>query len=163
LIIVLTMQNLIRIRKAKLKDAKEIAQISLDFLKQHSRYSPLDPINFPTIKKEILSWQKLIKNKKYTVFVAEVNGDVAGLVSLFFPKRLPFKRIQNVGEIEVLAVHKNERKNNIGTLLLKKAISFFRSKKVRYIQCNVRLKNPALEFWKKRGFKEFDVRLFRRI
>ena len=157
------MKELIQVREARIIDSTQLPSISLDFLRQHSEYSPLDPINFPTLEDEKKSWEKMIEDKKYAVFVAEKDEKILGVITLFFPKRYNFKRIQNIGEIEVLMVKAKERGNNIGSALLDKTLNYFKLKNVKFVQCNVRLKNPALKFWKKAGFKEFDVRMYNNI
>lgn len=154
---------MIKIRRAKLSDANKIAPLSMDFLSQHSHYSPLDPVVLPSLKKEAESWKKIIRGKKYIVFVAQFDHKIVGLINLTFPKRFSFKKIKKVGEIDALMVDKESRNLGLGKALLKKAKAYFKSKKVKFIQINVRLKNPALKFWEKQGFKRFDVRMNTRI
>lgn len=151
------------IRKVKLKDSKELALLGIDFLKQHGKYSPVDILRHLFLKKEVNSWNKMIKGEKYIIFVAEGDGKILGVINLTFPKRYYFKKIQKIGEIEVLAVHKNYRSKGIGKALVGYAFEFFKKKKVPYVTINVRLKNPALKFWKKQGFKEYDVKLLKKI
>jgi ribosomal protein S18 acetylase RimI-like enzyme len=148
------------IRKATVGDAKGIAAISPEFLRQHAEYSPLDPLTIPTASQETASWKKLLQSNKYCVYVAVKNKQIVGFASLFFPVRYDFKKIKKVGEIEAIFVSQQNRYKGIGKKLFKTAVSFFKSKGVTYIQLNVRLKNPALDFWKNLGFKEFDVRMY---
>lgn len=151
------------IRKARVKDARKIVPLSTDFLKQHSSYSPLDVLVPPTKEKETRSWEKRIRSRKYTVFVAESEGSILGFMTLLFPKRYSFKKVRDVGEIEVMAVSSKARGRGVGKAMFEEAKKYFRSKGVSHLQINVRLKNPALGFWKKLGFKEYDVKLYRKL
>ena len=151
------------IRKARVKDALQIVPLTRNFLKQHSSYSPLDVLMPPTKEKETRSWEKRIRSRKYTIFIAESKNEVLGFMTLLFPKRYSFKKVRNVGEIEIMAVSSKARGKGVGKALFKEAKRYFESKGVSHLQINVRLKNPALNFWKKLGFKEYDVKLYKTL
>lgn len=151
------------IRKARVKDAPQIAPLTRDFLKQHSSYSPLDVLVPPTKKKETRSWEKRIRSRKYTVFVAESEGEILGFMTLLFQKRYSFKKVRDVGEIEIMAVSSKARGRGVGKAMFEEAKKYFESKGMSHLLINVRLKNPALGFWKKLGFKEYDVKLYRKL
>ncbi len=117
--------NHLIIRKRKIKDFPWLIKITKD--------------SFPF-------WVKHAPYFLFRAMVAEKNSQTIGFVSI--------STNQEAGKIDLIAVDKNHRGQNIGEELLKKALDYFKIKKKKYCLSKVRVNNPrALHFYKENGFQ----------
>lgn len=142
----------IKIRKAHLKDLKEIKAIAAESLEFHSKYEPV----FYNVKKAANYYnrwlKKSIQDKKILFFVAEekdkVCGYVYGRLILGYPG-------YNIGDVYDIAVKKECQGRSIGKKLLKQIISAFKNKNCKDIRLRVYIKNKkALGLYSSLGFKK---------
>lgn len=95
---------------------------------------------------------------KGKLFVAEVDGVVAGLASVFVvdenDNASPAYRIKRSAYVTDLVVLSQYRKMNVGHELLKAAEIFARENKAKYLALDVQFGNPAVDFYHKQGFTE---------
>ncbi|GBE19936.1 protease synthase and sporulation negative regulatory protein PAI 1 [archaeon BMS3Abin17] len=155
------------IRKANKKDFEELLKLILKCTIYHHE---LDKKNVGGKKLKRGSIKELkenetkilkedLKNSSTTIFIAIKEKKIVGFITLSFPSKnanIKSKR----GEINDLFILKEYRKKGIGKMLLKKALTFFRLKKVKLILLNVDSNNfSALKFYEKIGFKECMKRI----
>lgn len=119
------------IQNMKLKDINSSIDINLKCL----------PENY---SKDI--WIKIFDNYKQHCFVATVSNEVVGYILSGC--------IDNRYSIISIAVDSNYRNKNIGKQLIFHCLNSYFNKDV-YLHC--RTKNPALDLYKKIGFKELEL------
>ena len=89
-------------------------------------------------------------NPKFTFFVAEKENKLVGWIAI------DVRRVGNKkqGIFHTIMVTQAERGKNLGTLLLNKAMSYFKEKNCSSVRSFVHLKNKkALNWYKKLGFE----------
>ncbi len=155
------------IRKANKKDFKELLELVLECTIYHHE---LDKKNLGDKKLKRGSIKNIkeneskilkgdLKNNSTTIFIAIEKSKIVGFITLsLLEKNANIKSKR--GEINDLFILEDYRKKGIGKMLIKKAISFFKSQKVKLILLNVDSNNfSALKFYEKIGFKELMKRI----
>jgi len=118
------MNNLI-IRKRKIKDFPQLIKITKN--------------SFPF-------WFKHIPYLLFPTIVAEKDSQAIGFIVI--------STKVNIGRIDLMAMDRNYRGQNIGEELLKEVFSRFKKQEKKYCLSKVRVNNPkALNFYQKYGFK----------
>ena len=152
------------IRNAKKGDEEGLAELFKQFWETHDR---MDPLLKPAKKlNHLKSAKESIKEKKENRFfiVAEIDGKVVGYKEFFIKEQDKFFKIKKYGYLDSTVVHKNYRKKGIAKQLTQKALKILKKRRIKYIKSNVYLKNKvALKSWKKLGFKERSVNLFKEL
>lgn len=153
------------IRKANIKDAEEIGELSKQFWDAHKNIDPLiEPLKEQTTKSHINDAKKGIKDKNNYIFVAEKDNKVVGVITFFIKTNDKYFKIRKYGYLDSATTHKNYRKQGIAKELNNFAIKFLKNKGIKYIKTNVYISNNiALNAWKKIGFKEQSINLFKEI
>lgn len=158
---------MMKIRKPRNGDEKDIAELSRQFWEVHTGIYPLlEPAKKLTIKEHIKGAKKMIKNKKKDefVFVVEQDNKVIAIMELKIEKNDSFFKNKRYGYLDSITIHKDYRKRGVARLLTKFALGFFKEKGIRYVVGKVFVENKvARDSWRKMGFKEKSVNLFKEI
>lgn len=147
------------IRKAKLKDIKQVAEYGVGLMKQHygfdPYYAPAKNANAIYLK----FFKSCINSKTRNLLVAEENGKIVGYsVGVISTKPSVFK-IRKFGLISDVFVEKKYRKQGIAKLFLLEQKKWFKSKKLQHIELTVHLKNEeGKKVWAKYGFEDYMVK-----
>lgn len=129
---------------------REFKKEDLDngYIETISEVWPCDGITEETLSK--------VLDKNCYIFVAEVDGEIVGSLSLY----IQYKFIHNgssVGSIEEVVIRKEFMNNNIGSMLVNKAV-----KKCEEIGCYKVLLycyDDVVSFYEKNGFEVFKQNL----
>ena len=129
---------------------REFKEEDLDngYIETISESWPCDGITKETLSK--------VLDKNCYIFVAEVDGEIVGSLSLY----IQYKFIHNgssVGSIEEVVIRKEFMNNNIGSMLVNKAV-----KKCEEIGCYKVLLycyDDVVSFYEKNGFEVFKQNL----
>jgi len=129
------------IRKANLKDIKEIAKLMLDEFKR-------PPFN------ERASLNSVLKSLNFyfkigKIYVAVIEKEITGVVVF---------KIEQYWEgpviiIEDLAVKERYKKQGLGKLLMNKVEDYADKNKIKGIYFKTNKKSPAVKFYQKHGYK----------
>ncbi len=135
--------NKILIRTAKTSDAGEVASLS-------------GQLGYPVTEKEMRGWIRIVGSRKnQTLYVAIVDGTLAGWLEVFVPPS-----VLNWGKAEIgaLIVDGSRRGMGIGRALLEAARNWARKRGSRfiYLRSNVKRKS-AHAFYRKSGYKVFKT------
>lgn len=153
------------IRKAKVKDVPSIKKIDT-FREILARCSPLDrlgPKSKPP-KGARSFYENFIYGKDKWCYVAEKDNRILGFILFYIEKRERWWEVKYAGYIDLIIIDKHARGKGISKLLLKKAYEIFRKKKLKYVRLSVQTGNKkAYAVWKKLGFKEHRVDMWRRL
>ncbi|MBD3310047.1 GNAT family N-acetyltransferase [Candidatus Woesearchaeota archaeon] len=152
------------IRKAGKHDNRQIKKIDT-FGKQLNSFRGLDKIylNYKPKKGARSYYERFIHGRKKWCYVADEDGKILGFVLFNIEKRQGWYRIQRIGYIDLLVVEKKARKKGIATRLLDKAVNIFRDEGIRYLKLSTHMENPAHEFWKKKGFRDYRIDMWKKI
>jgi ribosomal protein S18 acetylase RimI-like enzyme len=158
-----------KIRRARLRDAEQVAKLYLQFWEVHKDRNPLHQpywkINYKNCLKDTKDFLKNKEYKDYQFRVAVVENKVVGFI-LFTIKKLSstFYKVTKYGYIEEVAVDKAYRRRGIAKKLLESALDYFKKKNLKYVSCKVELDNiPALKTWEKYGFKQETIELVKKL
>ena len=154
------MKEKIVIRRATLKDLKEIQRLSrLLFEKEYKEYDKsLDSTwNDGEGKKY---FKNRITSKNGFVEVAELKDKVIGyLCGGLYERR--FYRVPGVyAELDNMFIEKRYRGSGVGTSFSRDFVAWCKTKKVRFIAVTASAKNKhAISFYRKVGFKDYNLTL----
>lgn len=160
------------IRKARLKDVPEIAELWMEFRKEHNsivrRGNPrLKPytIHRKDAKEEFRSFaRKNIRSRNGRVVVAEEDGKLVGYALFYIKKSSPVYTNRLFGHISEFFVIKEYRRRKVSSLFRDEAIKFFRKKGLKHMSIDVSPTNSdARKIYKKWGFQEYHIEMRRRI
>ena len=107
---------------------------------------------------------KSVKEYEGKIFVAEIDGEVAGHVVVILNKdESPAYLLQKYGYILDLVVLREYQRRGIGNRLMVKAEEFVRSLGLEWMQLDVSTGNPAHDFYTNSGYREKDVRMEKKL
>lgn len=147
------------IRKATLKDIKQMIDCALSLLKYHYDFDPY----FAPVKNVKDVYQKFFKrciysNKRH-LLVAEENKKIIGYALGELGSRPPVFKIRKIGFINDVFVERKFRKLGIAKQFLLELYKWFKSKKLEYIELTVHVKNEiGKKAWTKYGFEDYMVK-----
>lgn len=118
------------------------------------KYDRLDE-SFFSGKKNLQVWNKSIKDK---MLIAAEGKEINGFINFEIKKRPDLYKIKEEGHINLLYVKDDYRKKGIGKALIEEVLKRFKERKLMFITVNtLALDKEANDFWKKRGFREYDT------
>lgn len=152
------------IKKATIRDFEALKEIKLLSKKEELKYSgtikPIDKnkeIYFSYLKKDL-------KHKNRSIFMVLENKKVIGMILAQSFKPLPISKFQKKGYISNLYILKDYRKKGIGKKLVNYVLKWLKEKKVGHITLEIHVKNaPALKLYRKMGFKDYTMKLSKKI
>lgn len=154
--------NIIKTKKASLKDLEIIYNFNVDLAKHEIRFDSVR--KWPKKKKHYHrgyeDLRKKLKKRDCRFFIAEDKGKPIGFIEGCVKKTPPFYKYSRRGEIGPTFVIKEYRKKNIGRELAKEMLGWFKSKDINWVQLTTHAENiNSINFWKKLGFKEYSIRM----
>jgi len=144
------------VRKAKIKDVKEISSLHYFLMKYHRKIDKY--YSFKKNCKAIYSKyiRKLIRSKNALVVVAVVNKKIVGYMLGKIEKRPPVLKVGKFGHLNDAFVLKKYRNQGIGKRLTEEFMQWFKSKKIKIVELEVDVRNKiGLKAWGSLGFKPF--------
>ncbi len=146
------------VRKAEKRDYDAVIKIMVQVQQMHVEWRPdLYKQNETMIPRKI--FDQIIDQG--TFYVAEMRGEVAGMMELLFRHvESPSHVTRNVIFIDSIAVDEAYRGMGVGHLLLDKAKELKREKAFDRIELQVNAKNQrAMEMYRNYGFREPSVNM----
>ena len=144
-----------KIRKATRKDIGILTDFCYREEKLHIKFDKYAELK-KDAKKRIYKFLKSnIANRNYAAFVAEDKNKIVGIIAGAVQKSYFTYKIANIGHLGTAFVLKEYRNMGIAKELLKRAISWFKSKNIKTADLYVHKRNKiAFNAWKKYGFEE---------
>lgn len=161
---------MITIRKASVKDIPLIFGLWKSLEKEHDEMMMQKSPELKLLlkrKKDVAEIYKknaktVIASKNRIIFIAEKGGKPAGYIELAINER--GYSVIKAGIICDIFVKKEFRKLGASSKLKEEAISWFKSKKIKYITLNVHIYNKhAYSVYRKWGFSDSDIRMMKKI
>ena len=148
------------IRKAKLKDAKQITELHLKLMRYHEPFDKYYSLRKNARKTTLDYNKKAIRSPKKMVLVAEDKNKIIGFIVGELEKGVPIFKRKFIGRIGGTYILSKYRRKGITKQLIKILFDWFRSKKIEFIELYVDHRNTlGLKTWEKMGFKNFQKRM----
>lgn len=148
---------MIKIRKAKIEDAKNVIKLDKEWEKEGTSWPLEIYYKRPNIEKTIIKQIRkgiclLVEDKRKVV--GYILGEIKK-ISVNWPSYY-LKKNDKYGIIDSLYIIKDYRKKNIGKKLIKKLVKEFKKNNVRAVTLWVSSKNvwSLVNFYKRFGFEE---------
>ncbi len=156
-----------QIRKATLADVDELVKLQDGLVKFHEKLRGSYAWEQTTQgrKKVWRKWaEKVIRSPKMTIMVAVEDGKIVGYMLGAFTKRPPIFKVNKSGVISDVFVAEKYRKKGTGRAIVKEMLKWFKSQGVDYVETSADTRNPlAKKAWHSYGFKDFRIRMMRKI
>lgn len=146
------------IRQATLKDLKSIQNLNYELFKlEKENYDSTLIVDWPLSEEGKNYFEDLIKNEY--VIIAMKDEKIIGYLAGTINEKGSYELLQ-YGEINNMLVDNNYRGSGIGKQLINCFKGYCKSKNINNLKVVASAKNiNAIEFYKKQGFKNFDVTL----
>ena len=147
-----------KIRQATLSDLKSIQKLNYELFKlEKENFDSTLIVDWPLSEEGKNYFEDLIKNEY--VIIAMEDESIIGYLAGTINEKGSYELIQ-YGEINNMLVDNNYRGYGIGKQLINRFKEYCKSKNITNLKVVASAKNlNALEFYKKQGFKNFDVTL----
>jgi ribosomal protein S18 acetylase RimI-like enzyme len=144
------------VRKANIKDVKTVVELAVGLIEYHSNFDLYFEPSKDAKNVYIKYFKKFIKSPKNFLLVAEEDGEIVGFSSGEIKKGPAMFKIRFTGTLEYMYIKKEFRKQDVGDMMFKMLMDWFKKKKIGYVVISVHTKNDiGNSFWKKNGFVEF--------
>ena len=146
------------IRQATLKDLKSIQNLNYELFKlEKENYDPTLIVDWPLSEEGKNYFEDLIKNEY--VIIAMKDEKIIGYLAGTINEKGSYELFQ-YGDINNMLVDNNYRGSGIGKQLINRFKEYCKTKNITNLKVVASDKNlNAIEFYKKQGFKNFDVTL----
>jgi GNAT superfamily N-acetyltransferase len=161
---------MVQIREYKLSDKKALLQIGEEF---SNFYIPINewgrnPIDPSTGSYFVNKMIRSAKKNKGTVFVAEQDGTLVGLVGIYLKKQTAEEQLEfipmKIGFISDLFVSEKFRGKHIGAQLIEKAHQYFKFNNCTHSKLEVFGPNiNAHKFYINHGYKDKNVEMIKTL
>jgi len=148
-----------KIRKAKKQDIKQIKNLVIKLFSTWDKIDPADKLDKDWFNKPKANkfYTDIINKQDKLLLVAEENNNLIAYLLLETQFRDPFLKGNRIGYISELYVLPRYRGKGISKALLNQGEKWFKKKKFKWIQVSTHSRDkPAIKFWEKKGFKEFN-------
>lgn len=142
----------VTIRFARIEDAAAILSIQRDVFCEGEFFIAVSEEFNKTMEQQLAWIQSIIDNDRDTMFVAEINGELAGMIVFVSPAR---KRLSHTGSITMM-IQKAHRNKGIGKALLQELLAWAKQNPlIEKVSLGVFSNNlRAIALYKSLGFVE---------
>ena len=147
------------IRKANLNDLAEVSRLNLDLFKIQHEFDPTASLDWTLSQDGQEYFKSRISQENSFVEIAETeNGKLIGYIigTILTPR--PWRTPGIYAELESIFVEKEHQGSGLGSKLINNFVDWCKTNKVNRTSLLVDPKNKsAIEFYKKYGFKDYDL------
>lgn len=155
------------IRPAEIKDIPDIVRLGLILLELHTQFDNFYYQLEPNFGQHFEKWIKdCLNNPTQFILIAEIDTPVkiAGFISGFIKPLYPWFRVKSVGHISYLIIDPEFRRQGIGKQLEEKAVEWFKSRNISYMELYVDENNyPGQKAWQNYLYLPFKKFLRKRL
>lgn len=146
------------IRKARIEDLKAIQELNNKLFElEYNKFDPSLKVGWPFTEEGEEYFKDMIENE--IVFVAVVDNNVIGYLAGTVDTKNSCI-LKPISELDNFYVEENYRGQGIGTKLVKEFKNYCFDKGIEEMKVTASALNiNAIEFYKKIGFKEFEITL----
>jgi ribosomal protein S18 acetylase RimI-like enzyme len=143
-------------RKATAKDAEAVSLLWAEYFDFHHNLDKAYKRK-KSSEKDIANYLvKTVKQSDNFIYVAEDKKKLVGFIWAEILSKPPHFELRSFGQVSDIAVTQSYRHRGIAQQLLRKAMEWFRTKKIKHVEARVLLANPLSSgFWTNTGFEPF--------
>ena len=153
---------MVSVRKAGLRDVPALRRID-SFGEQLEGYSGLDSLDTAADDDGGGYYRSFIFGKRKWCYLAELDGAVVGFILFNVERRPAYFKVREVGYIDLLFVAEDARGRGVSKALMGAATDVLGKEGMEYLKLSVHVDNPAHRFWKKQGFEDYRVDMWREV
>lgn len=159
------MKNRFVVRRANLKDLRDILKLNFDlFKKEYREFDKSLDLKWTYGKKGKKYFRNRITKRNGFVEVAENNGKIIGYICGGVNKRFPYRIEAKYAELENIFIEKKFRNKGLGGKMIKDFLKWCKKNKIDYVSVIASAKNKsAINFYRKQGLKDHDLALERKL
>ncbi len=159
------MKNNFKIRKATVKDLKDIQRLNFElFKREYKQYDKSLNMKWTYGKVGEKYFRKKITKKDSFAEVVEKEGKVIGYMCGGIQERIFYRKKAKYAEAENMFIEKKFRRKGLGAALIKDFIRWCKKNKVNYISTTAAAQNKlGLKFYRRYGFKDYQMTLERKL
>lgn len=152
------------IKKSTIDDFDKVLPIKLESKEEERKFNP----QLRPVKEVIKNYEEYLKNdlsnKWRAVFIAIEKDKVVGIIVGKIYRTLRVAGYERRGYLSNLYVKPEFRKKGIGGKLFKTAIDWLKKKKSKAVTLEIHTENKdKVNFYHKYGFKDFTIKMVKRI
>ena len=147
----------IKIRNANIDDLKTILDFNKALFEYETAFNTQFDAKWSHSKAGITYFTNVINGINGYSLVAEIDETVVGYVAVSI-YNLTFRTTNPIGELDNVYIDKSYRRKGVGQELIKGAIQKAKEKGVMRLRVEAAIQNEkAITFYRKCGFKDFDI------
>lgn len=154
----------IKVTKARRKHIPRIVEMWKDFMDFHAKVDPFykrDPKAHIGYQKHL---EKVIGSRNEQLYIAMDGNDVVGYTYARIVKYPPVFNYRYFGYLNDMYVDPACRRKGLGRMMYKTAIEWFTRRGMKQIELGAVAKNRvAVGFWRKMGFRDRMIRMYKEI
>jgi GNAT superfamily N-acetyltransferase len=155
------MKNDFIFRKAEIKDLEGILELNFKlFKREYKNFDESLDLNW-TYKNKSYFKNRIVENDGFVKIIENKNKIIGYLCGGVRPSEgLDYRKKANYAELENMLIEKRFRGKGLGTKLTKDFVSWCKKNKIDCLSVTASAKNkPTIDFYKKLGFKAYDLTL----
>lgn len=147
------------IRKATINDLDSIVNLNHKLCqKEFKEYDPTINPDYSITDKGKEDFKKDLTKENSIGFVVEDDNKIIGYVIGYFYKGESYRNVDQIGEIGNMWIDDEYRSQGIGKEFIENLEKWFKEKNVKRIKVVATFQNQkAIDFYKREGFKEYEV------
>ncbi len=148
------------IRIATKKDIERIVELWLESAAYHGELDRRLQVKLDERASVQMSFEKDVGAEDVLLLVATIEEEVIGYVHAKVVSAPPVQLVSKTWFIDGVAVTERHRRKGVGESLYRAALRWFKEQDISHVRVDVAFNNSkARNFWARRGFTEFSLRL----
>lgn len=151
--------NEIKIENGNIKNLSEIQKLNqLLFVKEQKEFDPKYDTNWPYKPEGIAYFTRLLNKENGVVFVAQIDEKIVGYLAASVSHDTKYIDDLKIAELDNMFVLEEYRHQKIGTQLVEEFKKWANDMEASRLVVTASFGNDmGIEFYKKQGFKDFDL------
>ncbi len=150
------------LRPAQPSDRRSLAKLGRALSRHQSTCDPALRVRIPTAKEQERHFARSLRSRSSRILVAEKDGALVGFVhgSVEKPPHFNYPRL---GYLHACYVDDAHRNGGVGRALVLALLDWFHARGLRVVDLGVLRSNVAFRFWKELGFREYYLKMRKRL
>ena len=150
----------VTVRRARLEDARTVAEYAIRLVVQHQNYDPRRFVRLAAVEQAEWFYGSQTKAADAAVLVAELEEKIVGFAYIQFEARDYANLLENAAWLHDIYIDETARGTGAGKLLIEKSIEVAKELGADKLMLSVAAKNEfAKEFFEHSGFRETMVEM----
>lgn len=149
----------VKIKPARIENLQEIQKLNLLlFQKEHKEFDQNIDCNWTFSKEGEVYFKKRITQDNSCLFLACIEGKAIGYLAGSLVDKCEYRILTAFAELENIYILDEYRNKGIGTKLYQAFLDWCKSKGIQRLKVETSARNTsAIKFYRKNGFRDFDL------